>query len=68
VLQRAEEALVSSPAAARRFETWYVAVGQERVAPSGLLACFLTSQCQRFRTADAIRVLQRFGVETQYAD
>jgi len=68
VLQRAEEELLSSPAAARRFETWYVAVGQERVAPKWLVSLLFNKPVSRFRTSDARGVLQRFGVETQYAD
>ena len=68
VLRRATDALLSAPVAARRFETWYVAVGHERVAPKWLVSLLFNKSVSRFRTADARRVLQRFGVETQYAD
>jgi hypothetical protein len=64
----ARKALLGEPAAARRFETWYVAVGYERVAPKWLVSLLFDKPVSRFRTADARRVLQRLGVESQYAD
>jgi hypothetical protein len=67
VLRRAAEALLLSPVAARHFETWYVAVGHERVAPKWLVSLLFNKPVSRFRTADARRVLQQLGVETQYA-
>jgi hypothetical protein len=68
VLGMAHKALLVSPAAARRFETWYVAVGHERVAPKWLVSLLFSKPVSRFRTADARRVLSLLGVECIYAD
>lgn len=66
VLQRARDALLAGPAAARRFETWYVAVGRERVAPKWLVSVLFDKPVARFRTADARRVLANLGVNCLY--
>jgi hypothetical protein len=68
VLCEARKALLADPVAARRFETWYVLVGGERVAPKWLVSVLFNKPVARFRTADARRVLQQLGVETKYAD
>jgi hypothetical protein len=68
VLCEARKALLAAPAAARRFETWYVAVGRERVAPKWLVSVLFNKPVARFRTSDARRVLRQLGVETRYAD
>jgi hypothetical protein len=68
ILTAARNALLVSPVAARRFETWFVALGRERVAPKWLVSLLFNKPVSRFRTADARRVLQHLGVRTQYAD
>jgi hypothetical protein len=67
VLRTARAALASEPAAARRFETWYVALGCERVAPKWLVSILFDKPVARFRTADARRVLGQLGVDIEYA-
>ncbi len=57
VLAKARQALSDSPPAARRFETWYVLVDSDRVAPKWLVSVLLDKPVSRFRTADARRVL-----------
>lgn len=67
VLRQARNAMLTTPTAARRFETWYVAVGQERVAPKWLVSVLFGKPVARFRTADARRVLSLLGVDCTYA-
>jgi uncharacterized protein DUF6884 len=67
VLQQARRGLLAAPAAAHRFETWYVSVGHERVAPKWLVSVLFDKPVARFRTADARRVLSLLGVNCQYA-
>jgi hypothetical protein len=67
VLREARKALRADPSAARRFETWYVEVGSERVASKWLVSFLFDKPVSRFRTADARRVLHKLGVETRYA-
>jgi hypothetical protein len=66
-LQKAREKLVGAGSAARRFETWYVAVGDEHVAPKWLVSVLFDKPVARFRTADARRVLSLLGVPCVYA-
>lgn len=68
VLNIAAEALEKCPTAAHRFETWYVEVGAERVAPKWLASILFEKPVALFRTADAKRVLCKLGIETKYAD
>jgi hypothetical protein len=68
VLREARKALLADPAAARRFETWYVPVGRERVAPKWLVRILFNKPVARFRTADARRVLSLLGVDCLYAN
>jgi hypothetical protein len=68
VLREARKVLLATPAAARRFETWYVAVGHDRVAPKSLVSVLFDKPVARFRTADARRVLQQLGITTNYAN
>jgi len=67
VLEEARKALLDAPAAARRFETWYVAMGHESVAPKWLVSVLFNKPVARFRTADARRVLSLLGVPCIYA-
>jgi hypothetical protein len=68
VLAQAREALSQSPQGARRFETRYVQVGSERVAPKWLVSILFDQPVSRFRTADARRVLSALGVECLYRE
>jgi uncharacterized protein DUF6884 len=68
VLRVARKALLAAPTAAHRFETWYVAVGRERVAPKWLVSVLFQKPVARFRTADARRVLRQLGLEARYAN
>lgn len=68
ILRKARESLLKDSVAARRFETWYVAVGQDRVAPKWLVSNLFEKPVSRFRTADARRVLNLLGVPCLYAD
>jgi len=67
VLREARKALLAAPTAAHRFETWYVAVGYERVAPKWLVSVLFNKPVARFRTSDARRVLSSLGVPCLYA-
>jgi hypothetical protein len=66
VLCEAQKALLSAPVAARRFETWFVVVNNERVAAKWLVSVLFDKPVARFRTADARRVLSLLGVECKY--
>jgi hypothetical protein len=66
VLRAANDARALNPIAARRFETWYVPVGTERVAPKWLVSVVFRKPVARFRTADARRVLALLGVDCVY--
>jgi hypothetical protein len=68
VIREAERAMAKSPAGAHRFETWYVPIGSERVAPKWLVSLIFHKPVSRFRTSDAKRVLSMFGVECVYDD
>ena len=68
VVREARKALLADPIAAHRFETWYVAICQERVAPKWLVSLLFNKPVSRFRTADARRVLSLLGVECIYGD
>jgi hypothetical protein len=68
VLEAARNALRVSPAGAFRFETWYVAVGEHRVAPKWLVSILFGKPVRQFRTADARRVLGNLGVECHYRE
>jgi hypothetical protein len=67
VLQKGRTALLADPVGAGRFETWYVAVGRERVAPKWLVSVLFSKEVSQFRTADARRVLSLLGVSCIYA-
>jgi hypothetical protein len=66
VMCKAREAMIAAPAAARRFATWYVAIGDERVAAKWLVSIVFDKPVARFRTADARRVLSLLGVDCIY--
>lgn len=67
VLKKAQEASLTDYLKSRRFETWYVQVREERVAPKWLVSMLFDIPVARFRTADARRVLLELGVPCQYA-
>jgi len=68
VLCEARKALLAAPVCSRRFETWYVAVGSNRVAPKWLVSVLFDKPVALFRTADAKRVLSLLGVDCIYAN
>lgn len=67
VLRKARNALLVDTPGAHRFETWYVDVGHEHVAPKWLVSVLFEKPVARFRTADARRVLLLLGVPCNYA-
>jgi hypothetical protein len=67
VLRIAAKELPAARVAAKRFETWYVPVGNDRVAPKWLVSLIFDKPVSRFRTADARRVLSLLGVDCIYA-
>jgi hypothetical protein len=64
----ANMALSTAGVAPYRFETWYVQLGQKRVAAKWLVGVLAHKHVSRFRTADARRVLKQLGVPVFYAD
>ena len=66
ILTLARRELARNPAAARRFETWCVAIGPEDVAAKWLVALLFKRPVSRFRTADALRVLAALGLAARY--
>jgi hypothetical protein len=66
VLRRAKCAFLIDPKAASHFETWYVSLGHDRVAPKWLVSILFDKPVARFRTADARRILSKLGVRCQY--
>lgn len=63
IIERARAALATTPREARRFETWYVPVDEERVAAKWLVGLLFRRPVHKFRTADARRVLSLLGVD-----
>jgi len=66
VFQKARQALLVDPVGAHRFQTWFVPLGRERVAPKWLVSILLDKPVSRFRTADARRILALLGVTCIY--
>jgi hypothetical protein len=64
---RANEALVSDYHRATRLESWFVQIGNHRVAPKWLVSFLFNIPVARFRTADARKILHKLGIETLYA-
>ena len=67
LLEEATFALADDPPAAARFESWYVLVGQQRVAPKWLFSLLTGLPVSQFRTADARRVLTALGIDVKRA-
>jgi hypothetical protein len=67
ILDTARKSLLAHPVAARRFETWFVAVDEHRIAPKWLVGQLFGLSVARFRTADARRVLAAFGIGCKHA-
>jgi Family of unknown function (DUF6884) len=66
ILHRADEARDLDPEGALRFQTWFVNLGNERVAPKWLVSILFDKPVAQFRTADARRILSLLGVECTY--
>lgn len=67
ILRKAGRALLLDPVGARRFQTWYVQIGGQRVAPKWLISVLFKQPVVRFRTADAQRILFDLGLRCRYA-
>jgi hypothetical protein len=67
ILHKANEARSVDPEGSLRFQTWFVELGNERVAPKWLASILFDKPVVRFRTADARRVLLALGVDCKYA-
>jgi hypothetical protein len=65
ILEIARAGLRDKPALAGRFQTWFVPVDGDRVAPKWLVSELSGLPVGKFRTADALRVLSGLGVETK---
>jgi hypothetical protein len=65
ILETARVGLRDKPALAARFQTWFVPVDGNRVAPKWLVSELSGLPVGMFRTADALRVLASLGVETK---
>ena len=65
VIKLASEAAAKDPAGAACFESWYVSVGEQRVAPKWLVQVLTEVPVGAFRTLDARRLLAQLGVEVK---
>lgn len=67
VLASARKELTRDSEGAGRFHGWYVPVGDETVAPKWLAAKLTGLTVKSFRTAEAIQLLRRLGVDVRRA-
>lgn len=65
ILQEAK-VLATKDDGARRFQTRYVEVDGERIAPKWLVSMLTDIPVSDFRTSDAVRVLSSLGIEVLY--
>jgi hypothetical protein len=65
VLAVARRGLAAEIAAARRYQSWYVSVDADRVAPKWLVSQLTGLPVSCFATDEARRVLARLGVEVE---
>lgn len=63
ILELAREALRRDAGPRRRFQTWFVEVDGEPVAPKWLVSQITDLPVSAFHTQDALRLLSRLGVE-----
>jgi len=61
----AKKALAEDANAASRFQTWFVDLENQRVAPKWLVGILFEKPVAKFRTADALRVLMRLGIPVE---
>ncbi len=66
ILYKANEARSVDPEGALRFQTWFVELGNERVAPKWLASILFHKPVFRFRTSDARRVLTDLGLSIRH--
>jgi hypothetical protein len=66
ILYKANEARSVDPEGALRFQTWFVELGNERVAPKWLASILFDKPVFRFRTSDARRVLTDLGLSIRH--
>ncbi len=67
LLKVAWQRLSREPDAAKRWQAWYVSVGESRVAPKWLVSQATGLPVSAFSTGDARRVLAQLGVEVHRA-
>jgi uncharacterized protein DUF6884 len=67
VLHLARNQAAKDPMGARRYASWYVTVGELRVAPKWLVGQLTGVPVAKFRTADALRLLTNLAVEVHRA-
>ena len=63
LLAKASLVLQQNPPEAKRFESWYVLIGEQKVAPKWLFSLLTGLPVSQFRTADARRVLTALNIE-----
>jgi len=63
IMKIASEMVKSDPIGAVRYESWYVPLGEKRIAPKWLLSIITGVPVSQFRTLDARRVLSQLGIE-----
>lgn len=63
VLEVARKALVDQPRESNRYHSWYVLVGDQRVAPKWLVSQLTGLPVSGFHSQDARRALQQLGLE-----
>jgi hypothetical protein len=67
IFHKANVARSIDPEGALRFQTWFVELGNTRVAPKWLASLLFDKPVSQFRAADARRALSLLGMECKYA-
>jgi hypothetical protein len=65
VLDVAREALAKNQGCPERYESWYVEVGERRLAPKWLVSQLIGRPVASFHSDDARRVLQQLGLKVK---
>lgn len=58
-------ALADGGHASSRYQTWYVPIAEQRVAPKWLVSVLTGVPVRAFRTAEAVRLLTQLGIEVR---
>jgi hypothetical protein len=64
-IERVQRALRYRPGGARRFQSWYVDLDGQRVAPKWFISCLTGVAVRDFTTDDARRALRQLGIPAQ---